>query len=227
LFVINSYNSINGKNLPDEFTMELAEESFKSVKKYTGMDMVLYVDSWTAPYFRGFKYTDMIITDFPYINDTFWNIGKMYVYSLQNEPFVHIDLDIIARDGFRIPEEGIICEFLRNIEHSDETLKYYYPQYEIPNFIMCSGFSGGTDYGSIYKDNFEHIMAVADREEEACFENLFSAEEVAFTQLVKERKLKISPMEQNTFIHMQGKNKQMKFGNLLETIKLERFNVKF
>lgn len=209
---------MKGCNPPSKFTLDLGYYAVKSVKKYTGCNTILYSDAESARYFKKFDFNDIIITEFPYINDLWWNIGKMYVYTLQRDPFVHMDLDIVAEKNFMLPDTDIICEFQRNIEYDTESLMLAYEDKPIPYKILCSGIIGGNNYGDIFIKNYNNRIEMMKKIDSPIFENLFSVEEVAFTQLVKEKNLSIGSPVDRSYTHYQGYNKEIRFSDIPEKL---------
>lgn len=206
--VIWSYCSFGGKNLPTKFTLKMARLSLLSMRNFGDptYKTVLYTDQQSAPMFSNLPYDEVIVTTFNHEKETrYWNLAKMWVYSQQQEPFLHVDIDTCFLQGFRIPTEGnVITEKMRDISeepnisiHADRTLP-------TTSEIVCSGLIGGNCYGSLFKEHYKlakNEVAKVGIGETVKYESLYSLEEYLMTQHIIRRGLTIQSLQQGSFLH--------------------------
>ena len=57
---------------------------------------------WIEPHLHQLPFTkiEVCLDEINWLEDVYWSLGKLYVYSLQKEPFIHIDNDVFVWDGF-------------------------------------------------------------------------------------------------------------------------------
>lgn len=218
--------SYKGKS-PDEFLLKMARLSVISVKNFTLYPTELYVDSVNYAYFKDFPYDNVVITDFDGLNTTAWNMSKLYTYSQQDEPFLHIDFDTCILAGFFIPDAMFVCEKTRYALMDSEYMKYAYNQFK-PEHIVCSGFIGGTNYGDLFKEHYEWAKKQIKDVKEFSYRHLISLEEVAMTQRLKEFGITPTPLPESLFLHFWcrrncGKTKEDVYGDVVG--ELLNFNV--
>ena len=211
--------SYKGKK-PDGFLLKMAQLSAVSVKNFTQYPTELYVDQGNYACFKDFPYDNVVITDFDGLNTTAWNMSKLYTYSQQNEPFLHIDFDTCILAGFTIPDAVFVCEKTRYALMDSEYMKYAYNQFKPVN-IICSGFIGGTDYGDLFKVHYEWAKKQIKDVGEFSYRHLISLEEVAMTQRLTEKGIKPSPLPENLFLHFwckRGIRKKDIYGTVVEEL---------
>ncbi len=103
----------------------------------------LYTDSYGKEILiekLGLPYTHVKVplNDLDEYNPSLWTLGKLYTYSLQKAPFIHIDGDVFIWKRFdeSVEQAGI---FAQNIEVNDA---YYGP---VINSMLAQGFSLSED----------------------------------------------------------------------------------
>jgi menaquinone-dependent protoporphyrinogen IX oxidase len=72
----------------------------------------LLIDQLRLPYTR----TDIVLDDINKYNPEWWAIGKIYAFSMQETPFIHVDGDVFIWDKFpeRLERGALIAQ---NLEH--------------------------------------------------------------------------------------------------------------
>ena len=69
-------------------------------------NIIFYTDNlgyqWIEPHLDKlpFKKIEVVMDDINWLEDMYWSLGKMYIYSLQKEPFIHIDNDVFIWEKF-------------------------------------------------------------------------------------------------------------------------------
>lgn len=75
------------------------------VKKHYS-EIHFYTDNqgyeWIKPHLDNLPFTkiEICLDEINWLDDTYWSLGKIYVYSLQKEPFIHIDNDVFIWEKF-------------------------------------------------------------------------------------------------------------------------------
>lgn len=102
-----------------------------SVIHATGFDQkVLYTDrpELLAPCLPLFDRVEVI--DFPDVDEKHWAVSKIYVYSLQNQPFLHIDNDVFFLKG--TPAKVFSAQAIaQSVETKEDFWHNYFPQYNL------------------------------------------------------------------------------------------------
>ena len=234
--IIYSYKG----NKPDDFLLKMAELSGLSVKHHSNYTTELWVEEKNVKYFPTELYDNVVVTDFGGIKSNYWNLSKMFVYSQQEEPFVHMDFDTCIMPGFVIPDNDIVCEKMRMLYNKNlpvdnpnipEDFRPFISNVDpkrygrhllnptAPEHIICSGLLGGVNYGDIFKEHYD--WAVKQIIDKPTYEDMISLEEVAFTQRVQEQGLHISATPQYTLIHFwvpRGVDKQKTHGEWINSL---------
>jgi hypothetical protein len=173
--------------------------------------------------------TDIIVVDYNSydFDKRFWNFPKLITYSLQDEPFLHIDTDVILTDKIS-HNSDIITEKIRPYElttgfhkfikyHMNQSLRRY-------NEIICSGLLGGTNT-QIFKDLYNISKDIVTKNmENVEFDNLLIIEELVLTYLAKSQKLTIIQAGNNSktpYLHFQGSHKEKLINDEYNFIYLE------
>lgn len=148
----------------------------------------------------------------------FWNFPKLVTYSMQEKPFIHVDLDIAVKEGFAsgvdLKEDFIFTELIRPINYEDYAKyvgsTYYFDQ------LICSGILGGTPL-EMWKVLFEKakVFCKSGVHDKVTFEMLVAIEEFETTKLVKRFDAKVIEADKTTFTHMCGANKYSRFGDFI------------
>lgn len=81
-------------------SVNVAKKHYPEIHFYT--DKLGY--EWITPYLDQLPFTkiEICLDDFNWVPDVYWSFVKVYVYTLQKEPFIHIDNDVFLWDP--IPE---------------------------------------------------------------------------------------------------------------------------
>lgn len=214
-------NPENRATKPSEFLHNCAVLSSGSVKKFTNYNTVLYIDPKQYRWFKDIPYFDNIIK-VDYFEDNFdtryWNYPKLKTYSLQESPFCHIDLDMVVMPGFNVPSDSdFVTERFRSIKNEKSCFRHALSAYSKPSDIICSGIIGCNDVNAMHV--FDDIYSKAKIEcangvnETVEFQDLYSIEEVALSQIVFEEQWSVKEIPVSKYIHFQGKNKETIYGN--------------
>ncbi len=99
---------INGKAHGFSSIQSMIESIILSanVIKKNHKEIHFYTDNkgyeWIKPYLSDLPFTkiEVCLDEINWLDDLYWSLGKMYVYSLQKEPFIHIDNDVFVWNGF-------------------------------------------------------------------------------------------------------------------------------
>lgn len=218
---IYSYNSFNGKRLPTPFEKKMALLSVNSLHEATGEETTFYGDIDTVQFVLDNKipFDNIYSHRFEHNNSVFWNSGKLEIYALQNQPFLHVDFDTVFFKGFSVPEADIVTEKIREFEDSPELRKFAIRELKNPQKLICSGLLGGSWNNAFYelRENLYRNRGKL-HSETASFEELISFEEYALTQIVEHYKLKVEELDNRFFAHWQGANKQQRFGTIINEL---------
>jgi hypothetical protein len=101
---------VDGKSHGFRSVEEMIESLILSVNvaKKHYPDIHFYTDKlgyeWIKPHLDQLPFTkiEVCLDDFNWVPDVYWSFVKVYVYTLQKEPFIHIDNDVFLWD--KIPE---------------------------------------------------------------------------------------------------------------------------
>lgn len=97
----HGFNTI--ENMIDSLilSVNVAKKNYPEIHFYT--DKLGY--EWIAPYLEQLPFTkiEICLDDLNWVPDVYWSFIKVHVYSLQKEPFIHIDNDVFLWDA--IPED--------------------------------------------------------------------------------------------------------------------------
>jgi len=195
--------------------------SVHSLHKATGEEITFYGDIDTVQFVLDNKipFDNIYSHKFEHNNPAFWNTGKLEIYALQNQPFLHLDFDTVFFKGFSVPEADIVTEQLRKFDDSADLRKFSISELKNPEQLICSGLLGGSWNNAFYElrenlyKNRSKILA-----ETASFEELVSLEEYAISQISENYKLKVAELDKRFFAHWQGGNKQQRYGKIIEDL---------
>lgn len=218
--VIYSYNTFGGKRFPSAFDMKLAKLSVTSLRASTDYDPYLYTDLRGKDIFAELFDMDYIYTiPFTVKNPAWWNAGKLEVYAMQNEPFLHVDFDTCFMNGFSVPKHGqIITEKLRDYEQTNELKRFSYLHLNEPKKLICSGLLGGNSVYPIWNHLWDMAKESILKLDNPSFDNLVSIEEYTLSQLVEEMFYEVKELDPRHFAHFQGENKQERFGKIIDNL---------
>lgn len=105
--IIHTFSSIHGQDI-DKRNLYMMTLSFLLAKKYFG-NVVLYTDKKTANIVReiGLEYDEIDDTLLDEFRTKTFSIPKLIVYSVQKEPFLHIDLDTFIFHKIDLEDKGL------------------------------------------------------------------------------------------------------------------------
>ena len=208
-------------NKPSEFLLKMGKLSLSTLNQFSNYESLLYTDSKNYDYFKSLKFNNIIIKDFDvykFMEKGFWNASKLFTYADQELPFLHVDFDTAFTQEFIIPEAQIITEKLREVllEHRQLSIS------EPIDKMICSGFIGGCDYGTLFKEHLEWaIKIMTDNENKPTYETLNSIEEYTLTQRILQHNLKISRLAEGSYLHFwcePFKSKEKVHGQIVNSL---------
>lgn len=180
---------------------------------------------------KNVKGVKVVIVDFSKydFDERFWNFPKMVTYTLQKEPFIHIDFDVILQPNFyknAVKQDGIITEKTRRLYRNSDSMTFVLDVFDEKgdkmktHNILCSGLIGTTDmeYIDAFKENFEVAKEYCKNgfHDKVDFINLWGIEEYNFTKIVENKKYPVACLAQSTYRHYTGNNK---YDNYYDEIK--------
>ncbi|MCD8029667.1 MAG: hypothetical protein LUF85_02210 [Bacteroides sp.] len=153
------------------------KEFYDSVELYTDKKgKELLIDTLQLPYDK----VHVVLDDLNEYNPTLWALGKVYTYSLQKEPFLHVDGDVYIWDKFpdSFAQAPLIAQnkeenYEHNILYAKQLVAngfefepYLNPRYD-PDIIEANaGILGGNDidFFQLYTNKvFEFIATNKER----------------------------------------------------------------
>jgi len=157
-------------------------------------------------------------------NKRFWSFPKLITYSLQEKPFLHIDMDVILTSKPTNLNNTIICEKIRPLvmlskdrHFLPEVIKKNYTPYNI-----CSGILGG-DPG-LFKILFNvSSQVVKNKTERVDFNMIFGIEEITLSAICKANNIQPTVIDCE-FVHYQSSTDKAKLEMDIseKDIKMER-----
>ncbi len=186
--------------------------SYESIKKFINKDIIVFSNDKNLTPFDS--------ENLPNIHDDifrsgWWQVYKQYLYKEMNQPFLHIDSDIVFKENVILSESDIICEKIRNNNLLTGIVESF--GLERPSNIICSGIMGGSNM-DIYKKNWNVTYPfMKDFKGTIRDSYRWSVEEVTLTALSKG--LSIQSLE-NTHYHFQGRLQKINVNNHNFIIKL-------
>jgi hypothetical protein len=208
---IYTYWTNDGKNYLCGFSsfnlfVKTFKKSLLQTKKYFST-VVVYTDALGDAFLKenGFK-VDTIIVDYTAydFNTGYWNFSKLITYNLQNEPFVHIDTDLILKSEPQNLDANYLCEKHRVMSPQASVERLFLGDVICKNYspnIICSGLLGGDP--AIFKLLFSVASEIVKVKGKVSFEMMFCVEEVVLTALCKINNIVFSAIDCK-FVHHQG-----------------------
>jgi hypothetical protein len=148
----HGFNSIEAMMESLILSANVAKKNYPELHFYT--DELGY--EWITPYLDQLPFTkiEVCLDDFNWVPETYWSFVKMCVYSLQKEPFIHIDNDVFLWD--KIPDsltkgKDFLFERLEDATHDEFTfyqtgLKTYseaiHPEFKFHKYAVNCGVFG-------------------------------------------------------------------------------------
>lgn len=222
---VNEIQNIScGFGIPQLF-FEAANKSIIAAKSQF-KDICIYTNSFGADVLKNnvtaSELCDIIEIDYSkYDFDCrYWNFPKLITYSMQEKPFIHIDFDVFLQSGFAKQlnkDSDIFTELIRDYDYVKNFDKFNGIK---PDKLICSGLLGANNIEA-FKENFEvALIECKPTKKKIVFEDLFGIEEYSFTQKVEQKKMKVQELDKTTFLHFQGKNKNLRYGKLIKDFKI-------
>lgn len=223
--VVYTYCTLDGGKEINGFMKQMACLSFMSAKKHIkDAHTILYCDKVSYEHFKNSRALDEIhVVDFDKYNfdHRFWCFPKFVTYSLQNEKFIHVDIDMTFIKDVDLPDTDIICERFRDIEKTPDELHHADKKLPIPDKICCSGIFGGTNVG-VFKKFFMHAKEVCSthslKHSDVLYEHLYSLEEVYTTQQFNAQGLSIYEIPNDAYVHFWRRPKEENYSELVSSL---------
>lgn len=139
-------------------------------------------------------------------DERFWNFPKIITYSMQNEPFIHIDCDAVFIENPGELTSGVVTEKTRGtLILKKDVFPLLPPEIKKHVEIICSGLLGGNNI-EVFKDLLEIAEdSIIERDfDKVNFNNLVAIEEIALTHLVHRDEISFEELSSDCFIHFQG-----------------------
>lgn len=170
-------NAVNWYS-PKSQLLCLALTVLKSKEFFKEIELVTDSEGWEIIKKLNLPFTSVktILDDIPKEQHGFWALGKIYAYKAQDKPFVHLDNDAILWKG--LPDWALNSEvFVQNTEdekwfedvympevnHANQTLKYFPPNWNITKEAFCTGIFGGTNIEFIQEYCNEALRFINDK----------------------------------------------------------------
>lgn len=228
-----TYWSKEGENVDcgfgfPQFFFECAGKSIRTAfKNYESV--IIYTDSigksileTNIPEVKDCKIVTIDYSEYDF-DSRYWNFPKMITYSLQEEPFIHIDFDVFLKDDFSKQTNtvyDIYSETIREYGYVKKHLDKFSKDGKMPNKIICSGIIGGNNI-EVFKKNFEIAKEVCKpTKKKVHFEDLWAIEEYSFTKLAVDMGLHALEFEQDSYLHFQGKYKYSKYNEEIKKFEI-------
>lgn len=138
-------------------------------------------------------------------NKGYWNFPKLITYSLQEEPFLHLDFDVVLFDRPTNLSADIVCEKIRPIGDLTALERDYLPLAIKENYhpcIICSGILGGNNI-KVFKKLLEIATPIAQKYGNVSDKNRYILEEVILTVIARLNNISYEAINCN-FKHWQG-----------------------
>ncbi len=203
---------LNTENMLHIFNKSI-EQSKKLVSK-----VVVYCDKEGYDLLHGNIKADLILVDYSlYRFDTrYWNFPKIITYNMQDEPFLHIDIDAIVYKFDK--EAAIVSEQKRGVAFDTGMYPASDRKQELLNhftgWLTCSGVLGGNNI-DVFKELFNEVKTTVPNEGgfKIGDKTRLVVEEVVLSSLIAKHNITVSYLgERNKdYIHFWGAEKQLNF----------------
>jgi len=203
---------LNVENMLAVFKKSI-EQSYKLVDK-----VEVYCDQEGYDFLLGKIRAVLIVVDYSKydFDSRYWNFPKIITYNLQEEPFLHIDIDAIVYNFDRSAE--VVSEMKRGVAY-DRSL---YPSHEdkkellshFNGWLTTSGLLGGNNL-ELFKQLFKEVEVTVKNKDKWVILTVtrMVIEEVVISALISKMKLNVSYLdkEEGDYIHYWGKEKEINF----------------
>lgn len=181
--------------------------SYNRIKQYTDIkDIVIYTNTKKYVPFTENVYL-LPDTYKHYFDKGWWQIYKQFLYKTINEPFIHVDSDLIFTKQLPKLTGDIICEKTRGnnvctgIEDSlnvDRSLMF-----------LCSGIMGSSNIDKsnvAFSENFDLTCKFIESYNEHIHDSYrWTLEESVFSTVCDKHKLNVQALNDTYYIHFQGR----------------------
>lgn len=203
--------------LNKEIMLHVFNKSIEQSKKLVNK-VVVYCDKEGYEFLKDKLQVEFYVVDYSFYEfDTrYWNFPKLITYNLQNEPFLHVDIDALVYDFDKTASIVSECRrgvlFDRGIYPSNEDKKDLLSNFN--GWLTCSGILGGINI-IVFKKLFKEVEeTVKNKDNYTIFPiTRMIIEEVVISCLIKKYNLKVKYLnkEKGDYIHYWGEDKLQNF----------------
>jgi hypothetical protein len=220
----HGYSSIEKMIQSTILACNVVKQHYNEVYFYT--DKIGY--EWITPYLDQLPFTsiEVVMDEINWLSNDYWSLCKIYVYSLQKKPFIHIDNDVFIWEKF--PKEVTDKDFIfQEIEYFNYGYTFYleaidfYKDY-IPKKIKL--FDGAFNCG-VFGCLTNKGLKLVEKYYEIAYNFIKSTNEVPSTTDGLKRKLTSVFIEQ-LFIYSLIMDSNLKFDTLRKYPSME-FKMKY
>lgn len=198
---------------------------FMSMRNIDDANITLYCDKESYNFFKSIPYVnDIKIVDYSKydFDERAWNFPKFVSYSLQKDPFVHIDFDLTILKPMKFSSTAdIFSEKIRDIEGTEQETIYCDKSLPCPKQIYCSGLFGGNNIELFQKICFyaeKYFNKEFCKEKEIVYENLYGLEEVLFTQLATKDNCTVQFLDPSKYMHFWERPKEARYSQIINNL---------
>ena len=214
--LVYTYHTAKGSNLLAGFhsiesMLSTFKESLENSKKFFEK-VVIYTDLEGSEFLNSKEIEcEMVIIDYSKYewNKLFWNYPKLITYNLQDDPFLHLDMDFILHNKPENLKERVLCEKIRGLTMFSRD-RSFLPKMILDNYNpnnICSGALGGDPL--VFKKLFDiSSVLVKNKSKDIGFNHIFAIEEIVLTSLCKINDIAPKPIDCD-FTHYQGSEAKM------------------
>ena len=163
-------------------------------------ETIIYTDADGGEYLKSkLPEINIQVIEFEYIDGRFWNLPKLQVQALQEEPYIHVDIDATL---FEIPvtDKQVITEMVRS---NHLMFQYHALGLQPKVFLPCSGLIGFNDMDLQKQYIASAINMIRNWDlHYVDFESLWTVEELLLANISEKEEW--FELDKNKFEHLQG-----------------------
>lgn len=213
--LVQVYDTQDGENYNAGFTTFRSMVDFwkKAIAIHKeNYDVYIYTDQYGADKIDGIIDANIVVVDFEFIDDRYWNIAKLQTHLYQDEEYIMVDIDVILNKAIKEFDTDVMCEMTRGgafglysgkFGLSSDFLK------AIPG-IPCSGLLGFKDPEFAKEYAAQAIDKIKNTQlNSVTFETMWHIEEIFLGNKIYEKGLSLSTFGEEgvDYIHLQGGRK--------------------
>ena len=208
---------LNTENMLNVFNKSI-ESSYKLVSK-----VIIYCDQFGYDFLYDKVNADFVIIDYSNykFDSRYWNFPKLITYNLQEEPFLHIDIDAIVYNFDKTAE--VVSESKRGVAYDTSVYPSFEDKSELLSYfngwLTCSGVLGGNNT-NIFKELFNEVKETVTNKERYIIlgKTRMIIEEVVISCLINKNNTQVvyldKQKENPDYTHYWGVDKQINFINV-------------